>query len=162
MKTGREEEAAVMLGRVSTADIARDAGTVITVALYSEVAAALGSDEQRRMWLDMAAEQVGMHLISGGSYNGPASRLCALLCASLGDTVRATAWFEQAIRESDEMRSPPFATRSRLDFAEFLIALGDLDRAVNLLDETESRIGELGLVESIRRLDELRTHIYPS
>jgi len=157
--TGRVEEARDFLERAHPDEVSDDAGAPLTFAWYSEVAAAIGTPELRRRWLDAIKSMRGVHFATGGSYCGPVNRLCALLHDSLGDHDAADECFELGVGDADTLGAPTFAARTRIDWAESLIGRGDAQRGRTLLSEAEAIIGDLELTESAGRIATLRQRL---
>ena len=147
------------LDLVRVEEFGDDAGNAVVVALWSEMAAVLGTDEQRRSFLPLLEQQTGVHLMTGGIYFGAADRLLALLLDRLGEHDRADALFAYAVRQHEDFRSPTWVPRTQLDWADGLLRRGSPDVARAHLDAAATALGNLDLPDNQLRLPELRTRL---
>ena len=154
--TGDRESPTHALNLVRVDELVDDAGHAIVVSLGSEMAAVVGTDEQRRSFLAVLETQAGVHLMAGGMYFGAADRLRALLLDRLGDHDQADALFTEAVRQHEDFRSPTWVARPQLDWAESLLGRGSPDAARTHLDAAAIALGKLDLPDNQLRLAELR------
>ncbi len=140
-------------------ELADDAGHSVVVALWSEMAAVLGTNAQRRSFVAVLETQAGVHLLSGGIYFGAADRLRALLLDRLGDHEKSDALFADAVRQHEDLRSPAWVARTQLDWAESLLRRSSPDAARTPLDAAATALGNLDLPDNRIRLAGLRTRL---
>ena len=87
---------------------------------------------------------------------GPVARFCGLLATTLGRWDEAEAHFERALDASERAASPSFGARTRVGWAEMLIARGDRGDAVRSRGHLEKAVGvahELGMRSLSRRAE---------
>ena len=147
------------LDLVRVDEFADDAGHAVVVALWSEIAAELGTDEQRHSFAADLEAQAGVHVMAGGIYFGAADRLRALLLDRLGEHGHADVLFADAVRHHEDLRSPTWVARTQLDWAESLLGRGSRDAAVTHLDAAATALDNLDLPDNQLRLAELRTRL---
>jgi hypothetical protein len=94
--------------------------------------------------------------MTGGIVLGPAARLVARLESVRDDHEAADVHFASAIEDAERLESPIWRARCRLDWAERLLARGEEHRAVTLIAEAETAMGDLDLPALRRQLGELR------
>ncbi len=157
--TGDQESPPRALDLVRVDELADDAGHSVVVALWSEIAAVLGTDEQRRSFHAVLELQAGVHLLAGGIYFGAADRLRALLLDRLGEHEQADTLFADAVRQHEGLRSPTWVARTQLDWAESLLGRGSRDAASTHLDAAATALGDLDLPDNQLRLTELRARL---
>jgi len=73
------------------------------------------------------------------------------LIQALGDEVSAEGWFAKAERDHLQAETPPWLARTRVDWAEQKLALGDLPRAEELARAALDAIGGLELTMTRER-----------
>lgn len=149
---GRVDEAAAGLDLIRGEELPDDAAYPMTVGLWSEIAVAIGSDEQCRTLADMLEPQTTLHLGTGGSYFGAVDRLRALLLDRLGEHQQADELFAAAVRQHEQMGAPPWVARTQIDRATSLLARGERAAVQAHLDAAASAIGDLDLAENQHRL----------
>jgi len=149
---GRVDEAAAGLDLIRGEELPDDAAYPMTVGLWSEIAVAIGTDEQCRTLADMLEPQTTLHLGTGGSYLGAVDRLRALLLDRLGEHQQADELFAAAVRQHEQMGSPPWVARTQLDWATSLLSRGERAAVQAHLDAAASAIGDLDLAENQHRL----------
>lgn len=149
---GRVDDAAAALDQIRGEELPDDAAYPMTVGLWGEVAAAIGSDAQCQTLADMIENQTTMHLVTGGSYLGAVDRVRALLLDRLGDHQLADELFAAAVRQHDQMASPPWVARTHLDWAASRFARGEHTAVQAHLDAAATAIGGLDLPENQHRL----------
>lgn len=89
----------------------------------------LGSEDQRAEMVRLGRIAERSHVLTGGFYGGAATRFVALLEDSLGRPEAADAAFAEAVADHTRIQSPPWLARTHLDWAESLLARGEIDRA---------------------------------
>ena len=157
--SGDLERSAAALDLVRVHEIAEDTAYGIVVALWSEVAAAIGADAQCRSLAKALEPLSSLHLLTGGIYCGAADRLRALLLERLGEHDQADALFADAVRQHEDLRSPTWVARTELDWAEALLRRGDREAAQAHLDLATAVLGDLDLPANQLRLAEFRTRL---
>ena len=158
---GDPDEAAQLLDAAATnrfEDVPDDAGWPVAIAMYAEVAALVGDRVAAAALVEILVPfaDVGADMCTGGIVHGPTNRLVALLEAVLGDDEAADRSFAAALEDALRLESPIWNARCRLDWAERLLARGDVDRAVVLIAEADAALGDLDLPALRRQLSELR------
>ena len=136
------------LDLVRVDELADDAGHSVVVALWSEMAAVLGTNAQRRSFVAVLETQARVHLMAGGIYFGAADRLRALLLDRLGDPEKADPLFADAVRQHEDLRSPTWVARTQLDWAESLLRRSSPDAARTHLDAAATALGNLDLPDN--------------
>ena len=152
---GDLDSASTALDQITVDEIADDAGYGLAVALWSEVAAALGDAGRCRALAVEAARQSGLHYVTGGMYLGAVDRTRALLHDALGEHEVADELFADAVGQHEAFRSPTWVARTQLDWAESLLRRRDVERAQQCLDAAVAAVGDLDLIDSRLRLTEL-------
>ena len=152
---GDLEAAASALALVVGEEFADDGGRAIGVALWSELAVALGAVDLCRTLADSIAHQGGVHFMTGGIYLGAADRIRALLHDALGEHEVADELFALAVEQHEALRSPTWVARTQLDWAESLLRRGEVEPARACLDAASAAIGDLELIDSRLRLADL-------
>ncbi len=147
------------LDLVRVDEFADDAGHAVVVSLWSEIAAVLGTDAQRRSFVPILEHQTGVQMMAGGISFGAADRLRAVLIDALGDHVAADALFADAVRQHEDLRSPTWIARTQLDWAESLLRRSSTDAARTHLDAAAAALGDLDLPDNQLRLAELRSRL---
>ena len=97
------------------------------------------------------------HFATGAWFGGSTTRIRALLAAALGDQDGAGHLFEGAEAASEEAQSPPWMARTRVEWAEHRLVLGDHARAQELAAAALDAIGELELTVTRRRAEAILT-----
>ena len=156
---GDRESPPDALDLVRVEEFGDDAGNAVVVALWSEMAAVIGTDEQRRSFLPLLEHQTGVHLMAGGISFGAADRLRALLLDRLGEHEQADALFANAVRQHESLRSPTWVARTQLDWAESLMRRGSTGAAPTHLDAAAMALGDLDLPDNQLRLTELHSQL---
>lgn len=159
--TGDPDEAAQLLDAAATnrfEDVPDDAGWPVAIAMYAEVAARVSDRVAAAALVEILVPfaEVGVNMCTGGIVHGPANRLVALLEAVLGHDEAADRYFVAAIEDSGRLESPIWNARCRVDWAERLLARGEVNRATVLIDEAEAALGDLDLPALRRQLSGLR------
>jgi class 3 adenylate cyclase/DNA polymerase III delta prime subunit len=157
--TGDPDGAAELLDRFDLSDIADDAGYVMSIAMMTEVIAAIGTDAQARAVLEHLLPGAGTHCLTGGLYLGPLNRLTALTLDRLGDHDAAVEHFGLAVDAATAMRFPTWTARTNLDLAESLIRRGRADEARSALDHAGDALAGHDLPENSSRLTAVRTQL---
>ena len=138
---------------------ADDAGLPISLGLWSEIAADLGLESHCRRFVDELSPLSGIQVVTGGITLGAADRLLARLLDALDEHDAADRHFASAVEQHEALRSPPWIARTRLDWAESLLARERRSDAVAQVDAAEAAIGDLDLPDNQRRLDALRARL---
>jgi tetratricopeptide (TPR) repeat protein len=140
-------------------NLSDDAGYPVVVAFWSEIVAALGVTDQCRRFIAELEPMTGTQLGTGGIYLGSVDRYRALLHDALGDHDLADELFAAAVEQHEAFRTPPWIARTRIDWAESLIARGQIDAARVHLSAAREAIGGLDLPDNLRRLDALTSQL---
>lgn len=156
---GDHRAAAAALEATRGEEFPDDAGAPLSMALWCEIAAAVGDTDHSRELADMLAPQTGKHLATGGLYLGAVDRLRALLIDRHGDHDTSDTLFAAALRQHRDLRSPPWIARTHLDWAASLLARGEHDAARAQLDAAATAIGDLDLPDNHQRLSELTARL---
>ena len=159
--TGDPDEAAKLLDAAAAnrvEDVPDDAGWPVAIAMYAEVAARVGDRVSAALLVEILVPfaEVGVDVCTGGIVHGPANRLVALLEAVLGHDEAADRHFATALEDAGRLESPIWNARCLLDWAERLLARGEVDRAAVLIEEADAALGDLDLPALRRQLSELR------
>jgi len=152
---GDADAAASALAQVVGEEFSDDGGRAIGVALWSELAVALGAVDLCRTLANSIAHQGGVHFLTGGMYLGAVDRIRALLHDALGEHDLADELFALATAQHEALRSPTWVARTQLDRAESLLRRGEVEPARVCLDAAAVAIGDLELTDSRLRLTEL-------
>ncbi len=126
-------------------DIPSDAGWPLAVAMWCEVASAVGDRDAAALLHDVAVPGDGLVAGTGGIVAGPMARLLALLEVRLGRPDDADADFAAAIDLSRRLASPVWIARCCLDWADVLAGRGSPDRARALVTDADAAITDLAL-----------------
>lgn len=154
---GREVDAEALLVDFEPSRVPEDSAWAISMALWAEVVARLGSSDTCAELLRLLESNRRDHFLTGGMYCGAVNRVVALLEDRRGDHAAADEAFAAAVEDHTRMQSPPWVARTHLDWAESLLARGETDRAAAQLDAAEAALGTLDLPESRTRLVTLRS-----
>jgi class 3 adenylate cyclase/tetratricopeptide (TPR) repeat protein len=157
--TGDSDRALTALEKVHVEEFPDDVGYHLLAALWGEIAAAVGSDDQRRAFAAILAPLSTLHLGTGGLYLGAADRLRALLLDRLGEHEVADGLFAAAVQQHQDFRSPTWVARTQLDWAESLLGRTRPDDARLHLDAAAAALGNLDLPDNRLRLGELRARL---
>lgn len=161
LELGREDEARAVIEPVAAGRfeaVPRDFLWLTTLCVYGEVAARLGMREAAEWLYDRLvpfAHQVG---ITGCSTWGAIDRYLGMLAGSLDRDEEAERHLASAAEVHERIRAPVFLARTRLDWAEMLLArdaVGDRDRerARALLGEALAGARERGATALERRAE---------
>ncbi len=143
------------LAQIEGEEFSDDGGRAIGVALWSELAIALGAVDLCRALAESIAHQGGVHFMTGGIYLGSADRVRALLHDALGESARADELFALAVEQHESLRSPTWVARTQLDWAESLLDRDRVEDAAAHLDGARVALGDLDLTASRDRLADL-------
>ena len=143
------------LAEIEGEEFSDDGGRAIGVALWSELAIALGAVDLCRALAESIAHQGGVHFMTGGIYLGSADRVRALLHDALGESARADELFALAVEQHESLRSPTWVARTQLDWAESLLDRDRVEDAAAHLDGARVALGDLDLTASRDRLADL-------
>ena len=136
-EAGRLDEARTLILANSAqgfADIPDDAGLPISRVAWAEAAAIVGDRDACRALIDQLSPQHDVFQVTGAWYAGSTARYLAILSVALGDDEAADHWFTAAERDHVRADTPPWLARTRVDWAEQLLARGDRRRARDSLD----------------------------
>jgi hypothetical protein len=158
---GDVDDAATRLERVAGhafADVADDAGWPMAIGLLAETASLVGDRRAATALVPILAPFAADRalVMTGGIVLGPAARLVARLESVRDEHEAADVHFASAIEDAERLESPIWRARCRLDWAERLLARGEEHRAVTLIAEAETAMGDLDLPALRRQLGELR------
>jgi hypothetical protein len=156
---GDVEAAATALEQIVGEEFSDDGGRAIAVALWSELAVALGASGLCRSLAEEIAHQSGVHFLTGGIYLGAVDRVRALLHDALGEPGRADELYALAVEQHESLRSPTWVARTELDWAESLVRRDRAGDAAAHLDAARTAIGDLDLPDSRYRLDDLTAQL---
>ena len=137
---GRSAEAREELGRLSRsgfADIPRDRGWLMTLALASEVAFATGDVRASELLEPLLAPCANLYVVGGGGlvYYGPVQHHLGLLDLARSRWDAAVARLEQALAAGARVGAPLWEARTRIAYARALLGRalpGDRALAVTL------------------------------
>jgi class 3 adenylate cyclase len=156
---GDHDAVATALEATRGEEIPDDAGYAVSIALWSEIAAAVGDTAHCRELADILAPQTELHLGTGGIYLGAVDRLRALLVDRCSDHTSADTLFAAAVHQHRDLRSPTWIARTELDWAASLIARSEHDAARPHLAAAASAIGNLDLPDNQQRLTQLSAQL---
>ena len=154
---GREVDAEALLVDFEPSRVPEDSAWAISMALWAEVVAQLGSPETCAGLIRILEPACGDHFVTGGLYCGAVNRVVALLEDRRGDHAAADQAFAAAVEDHTRLQSPPWVARTHLDWAGSLLVRGEADRGAAQLDAAEAALGTLDLPESRTRLVTLRS-----
>jgi hypothetical protein len=149
---GHVDPVLVALDEIEDQEFADDAGFPVVLGYWSEIVAALGTERQRRRFLELLTPRAGLNLCTGGIYLGPIDRLAALLHDALGEHERADELFSAAVQQQIRIASPPWTARTQLDWAESLLARNEFGRAGECVAGAVAAVGELDLPDARSRI----------
>jgi hypothetical protein len=147
---GDEQRARAELGRMvdGLAEIPRDFFWLTSMWLLSEAAAALGdAGLAERLYSVLAPFASRWIQIGYAAGDGPVARVLGLLAAACGDTERAVAHLEDALRAC--ALAPAFAVRAHADLAD---ALGPCERSRTLASQALALARGLDMPAAAERL----------
>jgi tetratricopeptide (TPR) repeat protein len=156
MDAGRLDEARAGLGLMAQRDfqgLAHDGHWLPTFSLLAELASGLGDAPRARLLYDALRPYAELHVVVAGGVmsHGPVSRYLGRLAATLGERELAAEHFEQAIRISDQLRSPVWRAATQLDFAE---AVGETSvKGRQMRDDAARAAAKLRLPALAKRAD---------
>ena len=127
------------------ADIPDDAGLPVARVAWAEAAAIVGDRDACRALIDQLSPQHDVFQVTGAWYAGSTARYLAILSVALGDDEAADHFFTAAERDHVRADTPPWLARTRVDWAELLLARGDRRRARDLAGSAIDVIGDLDL-----------------
>lgn len=133
------------------ADIPPDRSWPTAAALWAEAVSRSRIVRACEAMYEHLAPAHDLHQVTGGWYLGATSRYLAMLAAALGRHDEAEEHFAHAELEHIGVESPPWLARTRLDWAEHRLAVGDTTGAHRLAQSAVDAIGELGLDASAKR-----------
>ena len=147
-EAGRLDEARTLILANSAqgfADIPDDAGLPVARVAWAEAAAIVGDRDACRALIDQLSPQHDVFQVTGAWYAGSTARYLAILSVALGDDEAADHFFTAAERDHVRADTPPWLARTRVDWAELLLAHGDRRRARDLAGSAIDVIGDLDL-----------------
>ena len=147
-ESGRLAEAAELITHRRSGDfndIPDDASLAISLPSWSEAAAMVGDREACRTLLTLVERLDDCFFVTGAWFAGSTTRTRAILAAALGDENYADHLFEQAEVGFQEAQSPPWLARTRVDWAEQCLRLGNQARAHEFAAASLDAIGDLEL-----------------
>ena len=143
VEQGRLDDAVALVNpvRAQLAELFRDVFEITTLAVATEVAAAIGDVGLAELALSTLRPDAAENVVFGacGAYLGPVSRYVGLAEMVVGRLDEAVAMLEYAAARALRMNGRPWLARIQLDLANALLrrsAPGDRDRA--LASTTES------------------------
>ena len=157
-EVGRVDEARTLILANSAhgfADIPDDAGLPISRVAWAEAAAIVGDRDACRALIDQLSPQHDVFQVTGAWYAGSTARYLAILSVALGDDEAADHWFMTAERDHVRADTPPWLARTRLDWAEVLLARGDRRRARELAGAALDVVGDLDLTSTTSRAESI-------
>ncbi len=126
-------------------DIPSDAGWPLAIAMWVEVAGAVGDRGAAALLHDLALPLDGCIAGTGGIACGPVSRLLARLEGVLERPDDSDAHYAASIDLSRSLASPVWIARCCLDWADALVGRAALTRARALVADADAAIGDLSL-----------------
>jgi hypothetical protein len=110
----------------SFAAIPRDGLWLAAAAHLAEVTASLGAVKHAAELYDLLAPFAARNVVVGWASTclGSAARLLAMLASLLDREEEAKCHFERALAMNESMGAEPWVTRTRVEYARFLIASG--------------------------------------
>ena len=153
--SGRRDEAAALIRRVPQIPPERDWASLAVACLRTEVLVECGIDDHLQETYEALlpyADRLAMY----GSFDCPGSVQYYLgrAASALGKLNEAAVHFEGARTVHEEVRAPLWQARTEWRHAEVLLALGEYDRAAELLvhsEELADSRGAHGLALQARR-----------
>ena len=139
------------------ADFPRDANWLVAITLMAEVCGALGDSVRAAELYAMLEPYAGRNVVVGrnATFNGCASWLLGLLAAAQGRYELAESHYAAAQEMHAAMGARPFEARTKVAWAEMLLAQGEDARASELLADAilvADALGMVVLAERARRL----------
>jgi hypothetical protein len=156
---GKTDAVLAALDDLEGEEFADDAGYPIVIAYWAEIIASIGTEQQRQRMIDLISVKSGTNVGTGGIYLGPADRLLALLCDSLGEHERADELWATAVDQQIATESPPWIARTNLDWAESLLSRGDVDQARSSVDAAAAAVGDLDLPDARSRIADISARL---
>ncbi len=159
LELGREDAARAVIEPIAAerfAAVPRDFLWLTTIAVYGEVAARLRMRDAGA-WIYERLQPFGGQVgLTGCSTWGAIDRYLGMLAGSLERYEDAERHLARAVETHERIRAPVFLARTRLDWAEMLLAReaeGDAERAQALLGQALAGARERGCAALERRAD---------
>ena len=159
---GRTEEARQVFDELAAGEFAllhRDNEWLLGMCMAAEACCRLSDRDAARIMYDQLLPFSGRHAMGWGEGSvGAVDRYLGLLAATMGAGDAAASHFEEAIAINVAMGARPWAAHSQLDYARFLMGLGDGHRrrlVQDLLDEASVTARELGMPALTREIEAL-------
>jgi class 3 adenylate cyclase len=159
---GRIDEAVARLDisyETRFTDIPDEAGWPMAIAMWVETALLVGAHDAAALLHEIILPFDGLQLGTGGFSGGPTARLLARIENMSGDHAAADEHFAAAAAFGDRLGSPMWSARSRLDWAETLLARNERDRAAALADVAEANLANLDLAALRDQLADVRSRL---
>jgi tetratricopeptide (TPR) repeat protein len=160
---GREAEARSAFERLAAndfEDLPSYNGSLIALALLTEVCVHLGDTDRARKLYDLMLPFADRNVISPHTiYAGPIARYLGMLAAARGEWTAAGAHFSAAGESAVRQGSRPVIAMLRLDRARMLAGRDgpdDRERALSLAAEAAEMSEELGMAWVSAHVEELR------
>ena len=130
-ESGRLAEAAELIaerGHQSFDDIPDDASFAVSLPCWSEAAAMVQDRGVCRALLALVERLDDPFFVTGSWFGGSTMRIRAILTAALGEEDASEQLFGLAVAAFEEAQSPPWLARTRVDWAEHCLALGNREQ----------------------------------
>jgi tetratricopeptide (TPR) repeat protein len=153
---GRPEEARPLFEQLAQEGFALPFAWLFAATMLAEVAAALGDSERGRILYDRLAPHHALMATNGAATTGPVAHYLGMLATGLGDHDAAEAHFQEALGLEEGMGAVPWLARTRLEWAQALLAHGgpgDAGRAEEILGHSLDAARRLGLGAVQRRAE---------
>jgi len=152
---GREAEARVELEALAKGldDLPRDANWLTTLGLFAETAAILGDAPHARVGGERLAAYAERVIVIGSALTvlSSVARALALVQATCGELAQAQRSFERALAIEERLTARCLLTRTRAEYAAFLAARGDADRALGLASSALAEAESIGMAKVASR-----------
>jgi tetratricopeptide (TPR) repeat protein len=141
-------------------DIPRDEHWLVTLTTLAQACASLGDVPRARRLYQLLRPFAHRNVVHDllRTYAGSVSLNLGLLARTLGKLDAAARHFEEALAMNARI-GRPFVARTQYEYALMLRERGraaDRRQAATLLDQAAACAGELGMAETLRRVNELR------
>jgi ATP/maltotriose-dependent transcriptional regulator MalT len=160
---GKPDQAAPILeefGRDGLNTLVQDDLWAITMGFMAEACAIVGNARLAVHLFERLEPASGMALVCGpnAACLGPVDRVLGRLKACTGAHAEACEWFERALTQAREWKSPPTVLRTACDFAESLVADGS-PAALRRARELEREVGQDAQLAGMRSIAERFNHV---
>jgi DNA-binding winged helix-turn-helix (wHTH) protein/tetratricopeptide (TPR) repeat protein len=144
-------------------DIPRDEHWLVTLTTLAQACASLGDVPRARRLYELLRPFAQRNVVHDllRTYAGSVSLHLGLLARALGKLDAAARHFEDALAMNARI-GRPFVARTQYEYALMLLERGriaDRRRAATLLDQAMACAGELGMTDTLRRVNELRERL---